>query len=107
MATVGRTTRWKVVEKLSSPSKASRAWDEARELGARGAVTSWGSGISHKRSISLYWEIGHGGGADILYNLDLLLERAGPGKHRIVIVGNGLGYSWSALVVEVDVPKGS
>ncbi len=60
-------------------------------------------GIDPEMIISSRAEIGHGGGADFLFNLDRLLSQLGAGSHRIIIVGNGLGYCWSTLLVEVTV----
>jgi len=59
-------------------------------------------GIDPKLVISSRTEIGHGGGADFLFNLDKLLTERGPGTHHVVVVGNGLGYCWSCLVVEIE-----
>jgi len=60
-------------------------------------------GIDSDLVISSRSEIGHGGGADLLFNVDRLLSRCGPGTHRVVFVGNGLGYMWSTLVVEIEI----
>ncbi|MDW7709468.1 MAG: 50S ribosomal protein L11 methyltransferase [Deferrisomatales bacterium] len=51
-----RRTRWRVVEEPSSPGEAISRWVEARARGAAGAVTSWGSGISGRETLRLFWE---------------------------------------------------
>ena len=59
-------------------------------------------GVDAEMVTSSRLEIGHGGGADILFNLDLLLSTLVSGTHRIALVGNGLGYAWSSMVVEIE-----
>lgn len=59
-------------------------------------------GVDAEMVTSSRLEIGHGGGADILFNLDRLLSQLDSGTHRVALVGNGLGYVWSAMVVEIE-----
>jgi ribosomal protein L11 methyltransferase len=54
-------TQWKVVERACRPSEARGLWEAARERGAVGAVTSWGSGIGHRSTLRLFWETGKSG----------------------------------------------
>ncbi len=60
-------------------------------------------GVPPELVISSRKDIGHGGGADFFYNLQLWLDAQEPGKHKLLMVGNGLGYAWSALLLEVEV----
>jgi ribosomal protein L11 methyltransferase len=53
-------TRWRVVEAPCEPEDALPRWREARSLGATGAVTSWGSGIQHRNTLRLFWELREG-----------------------------------------------
>ncbi|MCO4762776.1 MAG: hypothetical protein KC502_14780 [Myxococcales bacterium] len=60
-------------------------------------------GVSPELVISSRKEIGHGGGADFFYNLRLWLDAQQPGTHKLMMIGNGLGYAWSALLLEVTI----
>lgn len=51
-----KLTRWKVVEKPCGRDEAAGLAGQAFADGAAGAVTSWGSGISHRETVRLFWE---------------------------------------------------
>jgi ribosomal protein L11 methyltransferase len=50
-------THWRVLEEPCPPEEAMGRWEAARQGGADGAVTSWGSGIQGRETIRLFWEI--------------------------------------------------
>ncbi|GAB4247882.1 50S ribosomal protein L11 methyltransferase [Deferrisoma sp.] len=50
-------TRWKVQEIPAEPGEAEGLWAAAREGGATGAVTSWGSRIPGRRFLRVFWEV--------------------------------------------------
>ncbi len=50
-----------MVEEPCEPGEARGRWAAARARGATGAVTSWGAGMRHRRTIRLYWEAGGDG----------------------------------------------
>lgn len=60
-------------------------------------------GVDPELVISSRKEIGHGGGADFFYNLQTWLRNRAPGSYKVLMVGNGLGYAWSALLMQVEV----
>ncbi len=72
--------------------------------GGRTRLIAPSLGIDPARVFSSREQHGHGGAADFLINLRQLMTDAGPGRHRALLIGNGLGYCWSALVVELRVP---
>lgn len=53
---MGNLTRWKVIEKPVERRAAKSDAEAALALGACGAVTSWGSGISHRETLRVFWD---------------------------------------------------
>lgn len=49
-------TRWKVSEKPARREEAPGMARAALKMGAVGAVTSWGSGISHRETLRIFWD---------------------------------------------------
>jgi 3-oxoacyl-[acyl-carrier-protein] synthase III len=47
-------------------------------------------------------DYGHRGGSDLIFNLGMCLESPTTQKgDRIALVGNGLGYSWGTMILEI------
>lgn len=51
-----KLSNWKVVEIPSEPRLASEQARRARDMGAVGAVTSWGSGMIDRHTLRVYWQ---------------------------------------------------
>ena len=68
----------------------------AERLAALNARTRNQATLIHSRQ-----KCGHTGGADILINLKAALEAIGTGSGSIICSANGLGYTWSSLLIEV------
>jgi ribosomal protein L11 methyltransferase len=45
------------VEEPCSPDAARARWQLAESEGARGAVSSWGSGLSRRQTLRIFWEV--------------------------------------------------
>lgn len=53
-------TRWKIVERPTTRADAPALAGRDMESGAVGAVTSWGSGISHRETLRVFWNVTDG-----------------------------------------------
>jgi len=69
-------TNWRVVEEPCLPEEAAGRWAAARERGATGAVTSWGSGIRGRQTLRAFWEVRLG--AEVPEGQDLVEENWTP-----------------------------
>lgn len=58
-------------------------------------------GLSRKQIFSSRDVIGHTGGGDIIHNLGNAMRASNSEKKHIVISANGLGYQWSAALIQI------
>ncbi len=71
---MGERTKWKVLESPCPPEEGAARWEAARARGATGAVTSRGSGIRHRETIRLFWEVEKKGAPPLPPEVEALAE---------------------------------